>query len=367
MDKLRGLREAKRPLVERKPDDPAAILFTSGSEGTPKGVVLSHRNMLANAAQAEARIDFGRRDKVFNVLPLFHSFGLTVGLILPLVSGVPVYLYPSPLHYRIVPEMIYGTNATILFGTDTFLAGYARSAHAYDFRSLRYVLAGAEPVKETTRRTYMEKFGLRILEGYGVTETAPALALNTPMFNKFGTVGRLLPGMEARLDPVPGIDVGGRLHVHGPNVMLGYLRTENPGVLERPPEGWHDTGDIVTIDPDGFIAIKGRAKRFAKIGGEMISLAAVEALASDLWPDALSGCATAPDARKGERIVLVTTRRDATRAEFLAFAKSRGAPELMTPADVLTVENMPLLGSGKIDNLSLTRLVRDRVRPDTSA
>ncbi|MBV8746580.1 MAG: AMP-binding protein, partial [Xanthobacteraceae bacterium] len=366
MDKLRGLREAKRPLVVRQPDDPAAILFTSGSEGTPKGVVLSHRNMLANAAQAEARIDFGRRDKVFNVLPLFHSFGLTIGLILPLVSGVPVYLYPSPLHYRIVPEMIYGTNATILFGTDTFLAGYARSAHPYDFRSLRYVLAGAEPVKETTRRTYMEKFGLRILEGYGVTETAPALALNTPMFNKFRTVGRLLPGMDARLEAVPGIDVGGRLHVRGPNVMLGYLRTENPGMLERPPEGWHDTGDIITIDADGFIAIKGRAKRFAKIGGEMISLAAIEALASDLWPDALSGCACVPDARKGERVVLVTTRRDATRTEFLAFAKSRGAPELMTPADVLVVEKLPLLGSGKIDNLSLARLVREHVRPDVT-
>jgi acyl-[acyl-carrier-protein]-phospholipid O-acyltransferase/long-chain-fatty-acid--[acyl-carrier-protein] ligase len=367
MDKLRGLREAKRPLVARQPDDPAAILFTSGSEGTPKGVVLSHRNMLANAAQAEARIDFGRRDKVFNVLPLFHSFGLTVGLILPLVSGVPVYLYPSPLHYRIVPEMIYGTNATILFGTDTFLAGYARSAHPYDFRSLRYVLAGAEPVKETTRRTYMEKFGLRILEGYGVTETAPALALNTPMFNKFGTVGRLLPGMEARLEGAPGIDVGGRLHVRGPNVMLGYLRTENPGVLERPPEGWHDTGDIVTIDGEGFIAIKGRAKRFAKIGGEMISLAAIETLASDLWPDALSGCASVADARKGERIVLVTTRRDATRAEFLAFAKSRGTPELMTPADMLVVEKMPLLGSGKIDNLELARLVKEHVKANTSA
>src|SRR5262245_4617195 len=367
VDKLRGLLSAKRPLVERAPDDPAAILFTSGSEGTPKGVVLSHRNMLANAAQAEARIDFGRRDKVFNVLPLFHSFGLTVGLVLPLVSGVPIYLYPSPLHYRIVPEMIYGVNATILFGTDTFLAGYARSAHPYDFRSLRYVLAGAEPVKEATRRTYMEKFGLRILEGYGVTETAPVLAINTPMFNRFGTVGRLLPGMEARLEPVPGIETGGRLYVRGPNVMLGYLRAENPGVLERPENGWHDTGDIVTIDAEGFITIKGRAKRFAKIGGEMISLAAIEALAGELWPDAPSGCATAPDPRKGERIVLVTTRRDATRAAFATFAKAKGAPELMTPSQVLVVEKLPLLGSGKVDNMALTQLVREQAKLEGAA
>src|SRR5499426_3839591 len=264
--------------------------------------------MLANAAQGAARIDFGREDKVFNVLPMFHSFGLTVGVILPLVFGVRVYLYPSPLHYRTVAELIYGVNATIMFGTDTFLAGYARAAHPYDFRSLRYILAGAEPVKEATRRTYLEKFGLRILEGYGVTETAPALALNTPMFNKFGTVGRLLPGMEARLEPVPGVEEGGRLYVRGPNVMLGYVRAENPGVIERPPGGWHDTGDIVTIDTEGFIAIKGRAKRFAKIGGEMISLAAVEALAAELWPDAISGVATVPDARKCVCIVLVTTK-----------------------------------------------------------
>ena len=230
-------------------------------------MVLSHRNMLANAAQAAARIDFGCEDKVFNVLPVFHSFGLTVGVVLPLVSGVRIYLYPSPLHYRTVAELIYGVNATIMFGTDTFLAGYARVAHPYDFRSLRYILAGAEPVKESTRRTYMEKFGLRILEGYGVTETAPALALNTPMFNKFGSVGRILPGMEARLEKVEGVEEGGRLFVRGPNVMLGYLKVENPGVLEPPPEGWHDTGDIVTIDEQGFLTIKGRAKRFAKIGG----------------------------------------------------------------------------------------------------
>jgi acyl-[acyl-carrier-protein]-phospholipid O-acyltransferase/long-chain-fatty-acid--[acyl-carrier-protein] ligase len=360
IDRLRGLLEAKRPLVPRRADDWAAILFTSGSEGVPKGVVLSHRNMLANAAQAAARIDFGRQDKVFNVLPVFHSFGLTVGLILPLVSGVRIYLYPSPLHYRTVPELIYAVNATILFGTDTFLAGYARAAHPYDFRSLRYILAGAEPVKESTRRIYMEKFGLRILEGYGVTETAPALALNTPMFNKFGTVGRLLPGMEARLEKVPGVEEGGRLLVKGPNVMLGYLRVENPGVLEPPPEGWHDTGDIVTIDKEGFITIKGRAKRFAKIAGEMVSLAAVEALAGELWPDALSAVTAVPDARRGERLILVTQKKDATRGEFQAFARAHGASELMTPAEIIYMEKLPLLGTGKVDNMAVARLVKER-------
>jgi acyl-[acyl-carrier-protein]-phospholipid O-acyltransferase/long-chain-fatty-acid--[acyl-carrier-protein] ligase len=358
-DKLRALFGAKKPLVARSADDWAAILFTSGSEGTPKGVVLSHRNMLANAAQAAARIDFGRSDKVFNVLPMFHSFGLTVGVILPLVSGVRIFLYPSPLHYRTVPELIYNINATILFGTDTFLNGYARAGHAYDFRSLRYILAGAEPIKESTRRIYSEKFGLRILEGYGVTETAPALALNTPMFNKFGSVGRILPGMEARLEAVEGVEEGGRLFVRGPNVMLGYLRAENPGVLEAPPQGWHDTGDIVSIDTQGFVTIKGRAKRFAKVGGEMISLAAVEMLAAEAWPDDLSAAVAVPDPRKGEKILLYTQKKDATRPEFLAFARSRHAADLMTPAEVIVVDKLPLLGSGKTDYVSLTKIARE--------
>jgi len=359
-DKMRGLIDAKTPLVKRNPDDPAVILFTSGSEGAPKGVVLSHRNMLANAAQAAARIDFGRTDKVFNVLPVFHSFGLTVGLILPLVSGVRLYLYPSPLHYRTVPELVYGVNATIMFGTDTFLAGYARMAHAYDFRSLRYILAGAEPVKESTRRTYLEKFGLRILEGFGVTETAPVLAINTPMFNKHGTVGRLMPGVEARLEAVPGIDEGGRLFVRGPNVMLGYLRAENSGVIEPPPQGWHDTGDIVSIDGQGFVTIKGRAKRFAKIGGEMISLAAVEMLAAELWPQALSAAAAVPDSRKGERLILFTQHTAATRSTFQSFAKSKGTSELMIPSDVLALEKIPLLGTGKVDNVAVAKLAQQQ-------
>jgi len=367
LDKLRGMLTARKPLVPRKADDPAAILFTSGSEGAPKGVVLSHRNMLANAAQAAARIDFGRTDKVFNVLPVFHSFGLTVGLILPLVSGVHVYLYPSPLHYRTVPELVYNVNATILFGTDTFLAGYARAAHAYDFRSLRYVLAGAEPVKEATRRTYAEKFGLRILEGYGVTETAPVLAINTPMFNRFGTVGRVMPGMTARLEAVPGVEDGGRLFVKGPNVMLGYLKADNPGVLEPPPEGWHDTGDIVSIDAQGFVTIKGRAKRFAKIGGEMVSLAAVETLAAGLWPDVLSAVAAVPDVRKGERLILVTQKKGATRADFQAYAKAHGAADLMVPSEVLAVDKVPVLGSGKLDYVAVAALVKEHVAKSTVA
>jgi acyl-[acyl-carrier-protein]-phospholipid O-acyltransferase / long-chain-fatty-acid--[acyl-carrier-protein] ligase len=365
--KLRGLLQGGRPLVRRLPDDPAVILFTSGSEGMPKGVVLSHRNILANIAQAAARIDFGRGDRLFNVLPVFHSFGLSCGLMLPLAYGVPVYLYPSPLHYRLIPELVYGCNATIMFGTDTFLAGYARTANPYDFRSLRYVVAGAEPVRPVTRAVYLEKFGLRLLEGYGVTETSPVLALNTPMFNRFGTVGQLLPGIEARLAPVPGIENAGRLQVRGPNVMLGYLRFETPGVIEPPQDGWYDTGDIVSIDSDGYVTIRGRARRFAKIGGEMISLAAVEILAGELWPEAIVAVAAIPDAKKGERLILFTNHEGATRGELTAHARAHGATELMVPAEVRVVEAVPLLGSGKVDGPAVQRLADEVAAGDKAA
>jgi acyl-[acyl-carrier-protein]-phospholipid O-acyltransferase/long-chain-fatty-acid--[acyl-carrier-protein] ligase len=359
-DKLRSLVTWKKPLVARKPDDWGIVLFTSGTEGVPKGVVLSHRNMLTNAAQCAARIDFGREDRLFNALPIFHSFGFTGGVVLPLVYGVPTYLYPSPLHYRTVPELVYGVCATVLFGTDTFLNGYARMANPYDFHSLRYIVSGAEPVRESTRRIYLEKFGLRILEGYGVTETSPVLALNTPMFNKFGSVGRLLPGMTAKLEHVEGVEEGGRLYVRGPNVMLGYLRADRPGVLEPPHEGWHDTGDIVAIDPQGFITIKGRAKRFAKVGGEMVSLAAVEMLAGELWPDSVSAVAAVPDPRKGERLILVTDKHGATRGEFQAYARSKHASELMLPSEVIVLDKLPLLGSGKVDYMTLQKFVAEQ-------
>ena len=366
-DKVRGLLAGGAPLVKSDPDAPAAILFTSGSEGTPKGVVLSHRNLLANCAQSLTRVACNGSDKVFNALPVFHSFGLTAGLLMPLVAGVQVYLYPTPLHYRIIPELVYSTNATILFGTDTFLAGYARTAHPYDFARVRLVLAGAEAVKDRTRQLYMDRFGVRILEGYGVTETAPVLAINTPLSNKAGTVGKLSPLMEARLEPVPGIEKGGRLYVRGPNVMLGYLRAENPGVLEPPVGGWHDTGDIVEIDAQGFIAIKGRAKRFAKIAGEMVSLSAVEALAAELWPQLITVVVALPDLRKGERLVLLTTDAKCTREAFSQFAKRKGATELMVPAETLIVEKIPLLGSGKPDYVAALALAKERAAMKAAA
>jgi acyl-[acyl-carrier-protein]-phospholipid O-acyltransferase / long-chain-fatty-acid--[acyl-carrier-protein] ligase len=359
-DKLRGMRAGQRPQVVRSAGDPAAILFTSGSEGLPKGVVLSHKNMLANAMQSLNRVAVNGQDKVFNVLPVFHSFGLTAGLVMPLVGGVPVYLYPTPLHYRIVPELVYSSNATILFGTDTFLNGYARMAHPYDFARVRLILAGAEAVKERTRQIYMERFGVRILEGYGVTETAPVLAINTPLANKAGTVGRLSPLMEARLDPVPGISEGGRLFVRGPNVMLGYMRAENPGVLEPPEDGWHDTGDIVSIDTQGFLTIRGRVKRFAKIAGEMVSLSAVEALSAELWPNLITVVVSLPDARKGERLVLLTRDGSCRREDFQKHARMNGATELMVPSEIMTVSAVPLLGSGKPDYVAALALAKEK-------
>jgi acyl-[acyl-carrier-protein]-phospholipid O-acyltransferase/long-chain-fatty-acid--[acyl-carrier-protein] ligase len=342
-------------------DAPAVILFTSGSEGLPKGVALTHRNILANCAQVAARVDFNPTDRVLNALPLFHSFGLTAGTLLPLMNGVKTLLYPNPLHYGAVPAFAYDAGATILFGSDTFLSGYARAAQSYDFYSLRYVFAGAEPVKAETRARFAEKFGLRILEGYGATECAPVIAVNTPMHFKAGTVGLLLPGIEARVEAVPGIDEGGRLFVRGPNVMAGYYLASAPGALQPPSGGWHDTGDIVSLDEAGFVSIRGRAKRFAKIGGEMVSLAAVEALAAALWPDAVHAVIARPDPRKGEALVMFTTAPQASAGALLAWARGSGVAELMLPKIVHVTEAIPVLATGKTDYLALSALVNERL------
>lgn len=360
----------KRPFIAQlharyqvRADEPAVVLFTSGSEGTPKGVVLSHANLVANRWQVGSRLDFSPKDVVLNALPTFHAFGLTGGLIVPLLAGARTLLYPSPLHYRIIPLLAYDCNATILFGTDTFLTGYARTAHPYDFFNLRFVCAGAEKVREETRRLYADRFGVRILEGYGATETAPVISLNTLMHSKQGTVGRLLPGMTAKLTPVPGIEDGGLLHVAGPNIMMGYLKADQPGQL-IPPERdgrslWHNTGDIVTIDADGYITIKGRAKRFAKIAGEMVSLTQVEELASQLWPTAQHATLAIPDERKGEQVILITTQADPQLSDLKAHIKTAGQSELLSPRQIITLAALPVLGTGKTDYVTLAKQLPD--------
>jgi acyl-[acyl-carrier-protein]-phospholipid O-acyltransferase/long-chain-fatty-acid--[acyl-carrier-protein] ligase len=358
--KLRALLADRLPrLAPRRridADRPAVVLFTSGTEGAPKGVALSHRNLLANCAQITARIDFNPTDRVLNALPIFHSFGLTGGSLLPMLNGVRTLLYPNPLHYGAIPALAYDASATILFGSDTFLAGYARSSQAYDFYSLRYIFAGAERVRPETRAAFTEKFGLRILEGYGCTECSPVIAVNTPMHFRAGSVGQLLPGLEARLDAVPGITDGGRLHVRGPNVMAGYYLVSAPGVLQPPTDGWHDTGDIVSLDAEGYVRIQGRAKRFAKIGGEMVSLAAVEGYAAAAWPEAGHVVVTRPDARKGEQLVLFTTAPEASAAALSAWGRAHGVAELALPRDVRRIEAVPILATGKPDYAALNAL-----------
>jgi len=360
-EKLSAALQWKRPVRPVNAEDPALILFTSGSEGAPKGVVLSHRNVHANAAQAEARFSISVEDTLFNVLPVFHSFGMTGGTVLPLLYGVRLFLYPSPLHYKLIPAAASKVRPTIMFGTDTFLMGYARTAKDNDFESLRFVVAGAEAVKPQTRELYAERFQCKVLEGYGMTEAAPVVAANTCSQERFDTVGRLFPGISVRLEPVEGIEDGGRLWVKGPNVMLGYLKAERPGELQPLSDGWHDSGDIVAIDREGYVAICGRAKRFAKIAGEMVSLGAVEMLVQALWPENQHAAVSVPDRRKGERIVLATTKPDPDKKEIVDYGKRAGVTELMVPSEILPFHDIPVLGSGKIDYVATLERVRKRL------
>ena len=345
------------------PDHPAVVLFTSGSEGTPKGVVLSHSNILANLKQLESVINFNPQDVVLNFLPMFHSFGFTVGSMLPVLNGMQVFFYPTPLHYAVIPEIAYEIKATVMFGTNTFLAAYGKKANPYDFYRMRYVVAGAEKLQENTRALWAEKFGIRILEGYGATETTPITSVNTPMCFKAGTVGRFMPSMKYQLEPIPGIEDGGQLHVSGPNIMQGYLLAANPGQLAPPAskfgKGWYDTGDIVTVDDEGYITIKGRSKRFAKVSGEMVSLAAVEQIAIEVWPESHHAAVSLPDPKKGEQVVLLTTHKGATLHDL---AKSAvGVAQISLPRKIIVVDAVPVLATGKTNYIAATELAAARV------
>lgn len=364
-EKLAGAIGPYLPMLVRPKtgyDRPGVVLFTSGTEGEPKGVVLSHRNVLANVEQVRAHIGLDPvHDSVFNPLPTFHCFGLTVGAILPLMAGVKAIFHPSPLQPREIAKRIRDTGSTILLATDTFISQYARAGAEGDMSSVRLAVCGAERVRDETRQLVRRKFEIEILEGYGATEASPVVAANSWENNKPGTVGFLMSDMSYELVPVEGIEDGGRLRIRGPNIMMGYLRTTNPGVIEPPEDGWHDTGDIVSLDKDGAIRIKGRVKRFAKIGGEMVSLAVVENCASAIWPDHIHAAASLPDPRKGEQVVLLSECPDANRADILAWAQNHGVSELSVPRRIYHIDEIPVLGTGKLDYGAVQSLARSLV------
>ena len=349
----------------KKSELSAVILFTSGSEGYPKGVVLSHKNLLSNFAQVKQHIEFGASNILFCCLPLYHSFGLNAGFLMPLFGGSKVFLYPTPLDYRIIPKLIYELKATILFGTNTFFKGYASYANSNDFKTLKYIVAGAEKLHKDTISLWREKFNLTILQGYGVTETSPVISVNNLNKNKEGTVGSIMDGMNHYIKVVEGIKKGGHLVVKGPNIMLGYLLHDKPGEIQPPSTekgpGWYDTGDIAEVDEEGFLTILGRAKRFAKIGGEMVSLTAVEELAALTWPEIKHASISFIDKKNRERIILVTENKKANHLELQKIAKKNQISELTIPKKIITTIEIPILATGKIDYVNLEMLVRSKI------
>ncbi len=369
-DKVIALAKSLFPRVfaaKADPDDTGVILFTSGSYGAPKGAVLSHANIVGNVEQVEAHIPFDPKWSFFSPLPMFHCFGLTGGVMLPIFTGHKCFLFPSPLQVKEIPKLVRDTGANVFLATDTFAMQYARNAGDGDLSSIELMVCGAERVKDETREVYKRRFDVEILEGYGATEASPVIAVNAPLHNKHGTVGQFMPGIEWRLEPVPGIEGGQKLYVRGPNVMRGYLDPTKPFGIDLLPQGWHDTGDVVDVDSDGYITILGRVKRFAKIGGEMVSLNAVESYAAHVWPNNLHAAVALPDSRKGERIILFTDLEGAAAEELQAWCKANGASELAVPKRICTIESIPVLGSGKTDYVVLQRMAAERFAEQKAA
>ena len=350
----------KRVPIKKGGNRKAVILFTSGSEGTPKAVVLSHANIISNIKQMSAIETINVTDTVFNALPLFHSFGLVVGTLFPLFEGSKLFLYPSPLHYRVVAEIVYEIGASIMFGTDTFFRGYGRIAHPFDFHNIRFMFGGAEAVKPDTRNIWMERLGIRVLEAYGATECSPVVSANNRIFNRFGSIGKLLPAIEYKIEPVPGIEKGGELVVRGPNIMMGYILPDNPGVLVPLEGGWYHTGDVVEIDEIGFVYIRDRIKRFAKIGGEMVSLNAVHEMVCKAYEtdgEFQYGVVAIPHESKGEQIVLATNNRNVSQDGLHAYIRANAMSELFLPRIILYMEKLPVFATGKADNVTLKKIV----------
>jgi acyl-[acyl-carrier-protein]-phospholipid O-acyltransferase/long-chain-fatty-acid--[acyl-carrier-protein] ligase len=270
----------------------------------------------------------------------------------------------------VIPAAFYGQDCTVFLSTNTFLNGYARKAQPYDFRSLRYLFAAAEKLQEATARTWAQRFGVRILEGYGATECAPCVAVNTPLQPKYGTVGRIMPGMEYRLEPVEGVETGGRLFVRGPNVMRGYLN-KDANIKFKSLDGWYDTGDIVSVDSEGFFQIQGRLKRFAKVSGEMVSLTAVEEALAGAFPQYGLRCqiaiVTRPDEDKGEALIAVSNEPKLTLDEIRAVIRGKSFTNLCVPREIRYLREIPKLGTGKVNHRELQRIIDSELEPASSS
>lgn len=359
-----ALRFPHLTLAAQSASDPAVVLFTSGSDGEPKGVVLSHQAITANVTQIRTVLEFTPDDKILNPLPLYHAYSFTAGMVLPLTTGTRLHLYISPLHYRAIPEMAYRHDCTVLFGTGTFLSYYAAYANPADFARIRYVISGGEKLSPEVARVWLDKFGLRIFEGYGCTECAPVISLATPSAHRSGTVGRILPGMEYHIAPVDGIEKGGILHLRGPNLMLGHCFKEAPGLVQPCQSalgpGWYDTGDVAQVDEEGFVVIQGRMRRFAKIAGEMVSLDHIEQIARTASPSHFHAAVLAVEEYGGETTVLFTTDPALDRITLQRTARILGSRDLAVAREVVKVRELPMLRTGKTDYTGLAQLAQSQ-------
>ena len=292
---------------------------------------------------------------MFSALPQFHAFGLTAGVLLPLMNGMRTVIGLSPLRHKENLQLIRSQKPTVMLSTDTFLNQLYKAAKPEDLASLRFVVAGAERLKPRTRELY-ESIGITMLEGYGATEAGPVIAVNVPSATRHGTVGRLLPHIEYRIEPHEGIEEGGVLHVRGPNLMKSYLHDllEERSSLD---DGWYDTGDIVTVDSDGYLVIKGRKKRFTKIAGEMISLGFIEDEVAKLSPDCHHAAIAIENQDEGKPIIRLYTSDPAmTAAAIRAHFSTERIPNTWLPREVVTLPELPVLRTGKVDYQALQKL-----------
>ena len=372
LDKLRAAAISKLPVAILKKkvagcneDDDLFVLFTSGSERDPKAVELTHRGISSIVDGLEEIVNLTREDIFLCQLPYFHIFGQTANLWVPLALGTTLVTYANPLDYRTICEIIREEGCTVMLGTPSFFAGYLSKSEEGDFSSIRLMIVGADKCPDALREGFLNNHGKVLLEGYGATETSLVISVNTPDFNRPGSVGRLFPGVQVRLENYEtGAECGfgeiGKILVKGANLMKGYFDDfEQNSLVIR--QGWYDTGDMGWMDEDGFLWHVGRLRRFLKIGGEMVSLVKVEDILEKIIPEGVSCCVVeVPDRIKGARIVAAVTQKLDERE--IIRKMSEFLPNICLPRQFVVIDELPKMGSGKIDFRRVTEMVRDMVQ-----